>query len=1080
MSRLLLLALFCGFAVSQCSANDPTRPNIVIVLVDDMGVMDTSVPFLTDDQGQPLRYPLNEFYHTPAMERLASQGVRFNNFCAMSVCSPTRVSIMTGQNAARHRTTNWINPDSNNVGPRGPANWNWSGLTRRAITLPGLLRKAGYRTIHIGKGHFAPRDSEGSDPLNLGFDINIGGAAFGAPGSYFGEENFGLDGRNDKAAVPHLEKYHGTQTHLTEALTLEAKEVLSQMVYDKEGPFFLYFSHYAVHAPFQSDSRFAARYAESGYPESAQAFATLVEGMDKSLGDLLDHLEFLGVAEETLIFFLGDNGSDAPLGHQHEVACAAPLRGRKGSHYEGGMRVPLIASWAKPDPNNYHQRQLPIAADAIQPQQAAVQDLFPTLLAVAGVEVPEGHVVDGLDLGRLLTGRADTGRHQRFLMHYPHGPHRSDYFTVMRDGPWKVIYHYFPSPASEGGHFQLYHLEKDPFEQNNLAASCPDELNRMMRQVISELQQQGALFPVSGEEKNSVLPKTLPNVVVFLADDAGWGDFGATGNLMAETPRIDSLARDGVSLDRFFVCPVCSPTRAEFLTGRYHPRGGVRGVSMGQERLDLEEQTIADVFRAAGYATGAFGKWHNGSQYPYHPVGRGFDDYFGHTAGHWGEYFDARLEQHDGNFIRTKGYIVDVCTDRALQFIRSHHQQPFFCYIPFTTPHSPWAVPDEDWHRFREREILQPATLPDQENPDHTRCAHAMLRNQDRNVGRVLDLLEELGLSSNTIVVYFSDNGPNSWRFNGGMKGRKGSTDEGGLRSVCFLRWPNHLPAGRTVLPISGAIDLLPTLASLAGVRALNRLELDGLDLSPLLRGEIDNWPDRMIFSTWNNQVSVRTPTHRLDHQGNLFDMLVDPNQTRAINDQDPIMADRLEAAIQDWKRDVFPENGSSMAILGVDPRPLPVGYPEFPVTHLPARDGVPRGGVKRSSTAPNSSYFVNWNDTQGTMTWSVNIQTPGRYLATIDYTCPLSDAGAIVELSFGDRTIRGTVEPGWDPPLYDNQDTLPRPTGESPMKEFRSLELGEIELVPGRSDMLLRAIDVPGDSVMDVRRITLTLLNEG
>jgi arylsulfatase A-like enzyme len=507
----VLLAFLCGNAISESSGKDPPRPNIVIVLVDDMGVMDTSVPFLTDAQGQPLRYPLNDFYHTPAMERLASQGVRFNHFCAMSVCSPTRLSIMTGQNAARHRTTNWINPDNNNAGPQGPRNWNWSGLRGGDITLAGLLRTAGYSTIHIGKGHFGPREMEGGDPLNLGFDINIGGASFGAPGSYYGHENYGLDGRRDRMAVPHLEKYHGTQTHLTEALTLEANQVLSRLVQADQGPFFLYLSHYAVHAPFQSDPRFAARYADSDLPESAKAFATLIEGMDKSLGDLLNHLESLGVAENTLVFFLGDNGSDAPLGHEHAVACAAPLRGKKGSHYEGGMRVPFIAAWAKLDANNVHQRQLPIAAESIQPQQAAVQDLFPTLLAVAGVETPVGHPVDGLDLRRLITGQTDPTRHEWFLMHYPHAPHRSDYFSLLRDGPWKVIYHYFPSPASEGGHYQLYHLGEDPFEQTNLADSHPDELRRMMQQLIHQLQEHDALYPVSEDGKTPVTPQMPPS-----------------------------------------------------------------------------------------------------------------------------------------------------------------------------------------------------------------------------------------------------------------------------------------------------------------------------------------------------------------------------------------------------------------------------------------------------------------------------------------------------------------------------------------------------------------------------------------
>ncbi len=567
-----------------------------------------------------------------------------------------------------------------------------------------------------------------------------------------------------------------------------------------------------------------------------------------------------------------------------------------------------------------------------------------------------------------------------------------------------------------------------------------------------------------------------PNVVVFLADDAGWGDFGASGNEMAETPNIDSLAKEGVSFDRFYVCPVCAPTRGEFLTGRYHPRGGVRGVSTGQERLDLSESTIADAFKAAGYATGAFGKWHNGTQYPYHPIGRGFDEYFGHTAGHWGEYFDAPLEQSDGSMVRTDGYIVDVCTDRALTFIEKNQSQPFFCYVPFTTPHSPWAAPEEDWQRFQDREIPQPATVPQREDEDHTRCAHAMLRNQDRNVGRVLSKLEELGLSENTIIVYFSDNGPNSWRFNGGMKGRKGSTDEGGIRSVCHFRWPGNLPADTTVAPISGAIDLLPTLTSLAGISPVGDEPLDGVDLTPLLREETSDWPDRMIFSHWNRRISLRTPTHRLDNQGQLYDMIDDPGQTTPINDQEPELAAELAREVQAWTEDVFADQ-ETVERRGVDPRPLPVGYPEFPLTQLPARDGRPLDGVERSSRAPNCSYFVNWNDTDGRMEWSVDVQTSGRYHVSIDYTCPVPDAGSTIELSLGDNRITGKVTPGWDPPLYDNQDTLPRPPAESQMKEFRTLDIGEMTLEAGQGDLTLQALEVPGDSVMDVRRVTLKLL---
>jgi arylsulfatase A-like enzyme len=368
------------------------------------------------------------------------------------------------------------------------------------------LRENGYRTIHVGKGHFGPRAFEGAEPSNLGFDINVAGASIGAPASYYGSQNYGHGLRRASNAVPHLEKYHGTETFLTEALTIEAKSHVADAV-KAEKPFFLYFAQYAVHAPFNSDPRFAANYQDSGKPPPAQAFATLIEGMDKSLGNLLDHLDALGVANNTLIFFLGDNGSDAPLGHQHEVACAAPLRGKKGAHYEGGMRVPFIAAWAKADTAQKPQQRLPIAVGAIQPQVASVCDLFPTILNLVGGSAPSGHVVDGVRLDGLLNGKPDPSRPERFLMHYPHAPHRSDYWTSYRDGRWKVIYHYAPSAASENSHYQLFDLVADPFEQQNLASTHAADLRRMMQSMIAALNESHAVYPLDEDGKTPRKPE---------------------------------------------------------------------------------------------------------------------------------------------------------------------------------------------------------------------------------------------------------------------------------------------------------------------------------------------------------------------------------------------------------------------------------------------------------------------------------------------------------------------------------------------------------------------------------------------
>lgn len=493
-----VLGILAMLALQPLELRAVEQPNIVVMLVDDMGVMDTSLPFLTGADGKVRRYPLNEFYRTPNMERLAARGIRFSNFNAMSVCSPTRTSIMTGQTSARHRVTNWINGNSNNRGPQGPDEWNWSGLKKGDVALPRLLQSAGYRTIHVGKAHFGPKGSEGIEPRNIGFDVNVGGSDIGQPGSYYGMKNFG-NGPKATHGVPGLEKYHGTDIFLTDALTIEANAHVAKAVEEKK-PFFLYFAQYAVHAPFNADPRFAANYAKSGKPAQAQAFATLIEGMDKSLGDVMDHLEKIGVADNTLVIFLGDNGSDAPLGHQHEVACAAPLRGKKGSHYEGGMRVPFIAAWAKADANNANQKQTPIPAGAIQQQLASVNDLFPTILGLAGASAPKGHAVDGSSLATLFSGKADLTHTQDFLMHYPH-THRTDYFTSYRRGDWKVVYHYFPTQVSGGSHYQLFNLAADPFEQDDVAAKQPAKLHELMEGLVGGLEKSKALYPQDKDGK---------------------------------------------------------------------------------------------------------------------------------------------------------------------------------------------------------------------------------------------------------------------------------------------------------------------------------------------------------------------------------------------------------------------------------------------------------------------------------------------------------------------------------------------------------------------------------------------------
>ncbi len=577
----------------------------------------------------------------------------------------------------------------------------------------------------------------------------------------------------------------------------------------------------------------------------------------------------------------------------------------------------------------------------------------------------------------------------------------------------------------------------------------------------------GPLSAWAVEQPKKVNP---PNIVIFLADDQGWGDLSCNGNTMLKTPNIDSLGKTGVRLDRFYVCPVCSPTRAEFLTGRYHPRTGVRGVSTGLERLNLDEKTLADSCKNAGYATAAFGKWHNGSQWPYHPNARGFDEYYGFTSGHWGEYIDPPLE-HNGLPVRGKGFTVDDFTNHALDFMEKNSAKPFLVYLPYNTPHSPFIVPKPFWNNFKDKAIPQRGAEGDREDIDVTRAVLAMCENIDVNVGRVLSKIENLGIKENTIVLYFSDNGPNSFRFNGGMKGRKGSTDEGGVRSPGFISWPGKLPAGKTVAQICGAIDILPTLLSLSGISRVGDMPLDGKDLSKLFFDADPQWPDRMIFSNWAGKTSVRTEQHRLDDKGALFDMKNDPGQTKNIAVNEPEVAKKLSDAAAQWRKEVIPKKS--------DDRPIPVGFTQMPRTPLPARDGTASGKIKRSANAPNCSYFVNWNSKEDRINWDIEVNKQGTYAVEILYACPLKDAGSTIEISFNESKLVTKVVQGWDPPLITDQDVIARPAAESIMKDFKILEAGKIKLSKGKGNLVLRALEIPGKEVMQVRAINLHLIPE-
>ncbi|HKJ69886.1 MAG TPA: arylsulfatase, partial [bacterium] len=354
-----------------------------------------------------------------------------------------------------------------------------------------------------------------------------------------------------------------------------------------------------------------------------------------------------------------------------------------------------------------------------------------------------------------------------------------------------------------------------------------------------------ALFPAmgSGDQRND--PTRRPNVLLILTDDQGYGDTGIHGNEQINTPNIDSLAEQGIDFTRFYVEPVCAPTRASLMTGRSYYRTGVIHTSRGGAKMAGDENTIAELLQEAGYATGIFGKWHLGDNYPMRPQDQGFGETLMHRGGGINQtpdkpnsYFDPLLWRN-GEKYRGTGYCTDIFFDAAIDFIRRNRQRPFFVYLPTNTPHTPLEISDTYADPYRKMGL-----------PEDTARVYGMIKNIDENVGRLLQHLEQLHLHEETIIVFISDNGPNTDRYNAGLRSRKSGNYEGGIRAVSFFRWDGHWASGQTIDRIAAHIDVAPTLLDICDVRTPPDLHLDGRSLKPLLSGEMPTtaWPDRTLF----------------------------------------------------------------------------------------------------------------------------------------------------------------------------------------------------------------------------------------
>ncbi|GGG48258.1 N-acetylgalactosamine-6-sulfatase [Croceivirga lutea] len=558
-----------------------------------------------------------------------------------------------------------------------------------------------------------------------------------------------------------------------------------------------------------------------------------------------------------------------------------------------------------------------------------------------------------------------------------------------------------------------------------------------------------------------------PNVIIILTDDQGWGDLSSTGNSNIATPNIDGIAANGLKFNNFFVQPVCSPTRAELLTGIYHTRLGVYSTSEGGERMKLGVETIADVFQNSGYATAAYGKWHNGMQPPYHPNNRGFQDFYGFCSGHWGNYFSPTLE-HNGELVKGNGFLADDLVTRAIDFIKANKETPFFLYLPLNTPHSPMQVPDSFYKKFANTSLK----LKTSEDEDElfTKAALAMVENIDYNVGRLLDQLKKENKLENTIVVFLSDNGPNSVRYNGGLRGIKGSTDEGGVKTVCYMQWPNSISKKKTVNTIASGIDILPTLATLANI-PYNTKALDGRDLSKsiLKTEEIEN---RVLFNYWNGGTSVRTQDFRLDHENRLYNMHTDIEQQNDISDSHQQLKDSLINLKEAWFTLANLKEAKQQKVH------FTLGFPEAKYTQLPARDANATGQIKRSNKWPNDSFYTNWVSEKDSIFWPVKVLEDGKFKVVLYYTCKAANIGTTLKLIAENNELENAVTESFDPPLVGmEQDKHPRK--ESYVKDFKALPMGQLNLEKGEYNLTLKSPKIVGKQGIDFRLLQFIKVEE-
>jgi arylsulfatase A-like enzyme len=554
-----------------------------------------------------------------------------------------------------------------------------------------------------------------------------------------------------------------------------------------------------------------------------------------------------------------------------------------------------------------------------------------------------------------------------------------------------------------------------------------------------------------------------PNVLLLVSDDQGWGDLACNGNQYIETPNLDKLSTAGANLTNFYVSPLCAPTRASLLTGRYHLRTGVVSVSKGLETMNSDETTLGELFKANNYQTGLFGKWHNGKHIGQTPMDQGFDTFFGFIGGHWSNYFDTKLQKNN-EMVQTEGYITDNLTNAAIDFISKNKEKPFFCYVPYNAPHSPYQVPDKYFDKYKAKGLN-----------DELATVYGMVDNMDENIGKLLAHLDKNQLTENTIVVFMTDNGPNGQRFNGQMKGTKSSVNEGGVRVPCFIKWPNQIAENTKVSALTAHIDLYPTLLKLCGLQKIPTQKLDGIDLSKAILGKKTLKNKRLIYSHVNHlnfdlpyyPGSVRSATYRLvfsnKEKPELYHMINDPSQLSDISSGNPAMVNYLSKQYRKWFHDVTKNLDLR--------RPIPLKKRS---AHLTADEAKLIGGLKyNEGHGWVHDFIVNWETPNDTLAWNITIEKEGPYSLALQCNTFKESLGQTIMALTETETIENTLNRQGFFENVPSPDRIPRKEMFE-RKQWNTESIGILNLKKGINTLKIVAPKAHGQAISEVNGIFL------